>query len=78
MIKLTAKKEGKAVKLKIRILGEGGNVAEEAAAIVLQVPKRLLEIDEAVFRKFKEAVASKIDEEFNLAEEKVEEDDNEE
>ena len=77
MIKVTAKREGKGVKVRIKIMGEGGNVAHEAAAIVLQVPKRLLEIDEAVFRKFKEAVASKIDEEFDLTE-KDEEVDNEE
>lgn len=77
MIKVTAKREGKGVKVRIEIMGEGENVAHEAAAIVLQVPKRLLEIDEAVFRKFKEAVASKIDEEFNLTEKDEEVDDEE-
>lgn len=77
MIKVTAKREGKGVKVRIKIMGEGGNVAHEAASIVLQVPKRLLEIDEAVFCKFKEAVASKIDEEFDLTEKDEEVDDEE-
>lgn len=56
MITIRAKKIGKGVKVAITLAGEGKDVADEAAAIVLQLPKRLIEIDETIFKRFSEDV----------------------
>ena len=61
MITIRAKKKGKGVKVAIALAGEGKDVADEAAAIVLQLPKRLIEIDEAIFKRFAEDVKSSFD-----------------
>ena len=69
MIIIKANKKGKGVKVKITLAGPGGDVADEAAAIVIQLPKRLAEIDADLFRRFAEGVKANIDEEFAQDEE---------
>ena len=64
MIIIKAKRKGKGVKVAITIAGPGKDVADEAAAIVIQLPKRLAEIDAEVFHSFTEGVKATIDEEF--------------
>lgn len=61
MITIRAKKKGKGVKVAITLAGEGKDVADESAAIVLQLPKRLIEIDETIFKRFAEDVKSSFD-----------------
>ena len=61
MITIRARKKGKGVKVAITLAGEGKDVADEAAAIVLQLPKRLVEIDEIIFKRFAESVNSSFD-----------------
>ena len=39
----------------------GGDVADEAAAIVLQLPNRLIDIDTDIFRRFCEGVKCTVD-----------------
>ena len=54
MIIIKAKKKGKGVKVKITLAGPGGDVADEAAAIVLQLPARIADIDSEIFHRFAE------------------------
>lgn len=61
MITIRAKKKGKGVKVAITLAGPGKDVADEAAAIVLQLPKRLIEIDSTIFKRFAEEVRSSFD-----------------
>ena len=61
MIIIKAKKKGKGVKVKITLAGPGGDVADEAAAIVLQLPKRLIDIDADIFHRFSEGVNCTVD-----------------
>lgn len=56
MIIIKAKKKGEGVKVKITLAGPGGDVADEAAAIILQLPKRLIDIDADIFHRFSEGV----------------------
>ena len=73
MITIRAKKKGKGVKVAITLAGPGKDVADEAAAIVLQLPKRLIEIDSTIFRRFAEEVRSSFD---SIIDEDEEVDDN--
>ena len=61
MITIRAKKKGKGVKVAITLAGPGKDVADEAAAIVLQLPKRLIEIDSTIFKRFASSVKSSFD-----------------
>ena len=61
MIIIKAKKKGKGVKVKITLAGPGGDVADEAAAIVLQLPQRLIDIDADIFHRFSEGVKCTLD-----------------
>ena len=69
MIIIKAKKKGKGVKVKITLAGPGGDVADEAAAVVIQLPKRLAEIDTDLFHRFTEGLKTTIDDEFAQDEE---------
>ena len=61
------------MKVAITLAGPGKDVADEAAAIVLQLPKRLIEIDSTIFRRFAEEVRSSFD---SIIDEDEEVDDN--
>lgn len=61
MIIIKAKKKGKGVKVKIILSGPGGDVADEAAAIVLRLPERLIDIDADIFHMFSEDVKCTLD-----------------
>ena len=74
MIIIKAKKKGKGVKVKITLAGPGGDVADEAAAVVIQLPKRLAEIDTDLFRRFTEGFKATVDDEFAQDEEAVDDD----
>ena len=73
MITIRAKKKGKGVKVAITLAGPGKDVADETAAIVLQLPKRLIEIDSAIFKRFASSVKSSFD---SIVDEDEEVDDN--
>ena len=73
MITIRAKKKGKGVKVAITLAGPGKDVADEAAAIVLQLPKRLIEIDSTIFKRFASSVKSSFD---SIIDEDEEVDDN--
>ena len=73
MIIIRAKKKGKGVKVAITLAGPGKDVADEAAAIVLQLPKRLIEIDSTIFKRFASSVKSSFD---SIIDEDEEVDDN--
>lgn len=62
MISIKAKRKGKGVKVAITLVGPGKDVADEAAAIVMQLPARLADIDMDVFKRFTESFNKKIHE----------------
>ena len=73
MITIRAKKKRQGVKVAITLAGPGKDVADEAAAIVLQLPKRLMEIDSTIFKRFASSVKSSFD---SIIDEDEEADDN--
>ena len=73
MILIKANRKGKGVKVAITLAGPGKDVADEAAAIVLQLPKKLIEIDSTIFKRFASSVKSSFD---SIIDEDEEVDDN--
>lgn len=52
MIKVKAKKKGAGAKVAVTLLGPSKDIIDEAVAIVLQLPKRLNDIDHGMFELF--------------------------
>lgn len=50
MIKIKAKKDGDAVELKMNITGTGGDISDEFAAIMLELPSKLCEANPNLFK----------------------------
>ena len=58
MIKITSKDEGKKIAMSCEIEGKGIEIVEEAFAIVTDIPKRLKEINPAIYHAFMYKVAA--------------------
>lgn len=52
MIKVTARKKGSGARVKVTLLGPSTDIIDEAVAIILQLPKRFIDIDPGMFEAF--------------------------
>lgn len=76
MIEIKAKNNGEDMDLSIRVSGKGKDIVPEAIAIMMQLPKNLMELDDDLFGELKRQFADKIEQfkDAGIAEEEVEHD----